>query len=355
MPSAAELWIESLSPWPEEFGLERMRALMAALGEPQRAFPSVHVVGTNGKSTAAATIAARLEAEGVRAGAYLSPHVSGWAERIRIGGEEADFDEAIGRVRAAAVRLGATQFETLTAAAFAAFADAGVEAAAVEAGLGGRLDATNVIDAPVVLLTNVSEEHTEVLGQTREEIAREKLAVAHDARVVVLPDNSFRHLVPRRAEVRVGGAREAVEAFLGRRVEADVEVALAGRLERRAGGEVWDGAHNPAGVEWLTNHLEPGYVVCASILRDKNAEAMLAGLARLGRTLVATQSSNERALPAADLAQAARRHFEQVEVVPDPEAALDRARALGRPLVTGSLYLLADLSRAHGRRRQPVR
>ena len=355
MPSAAESWIESLSPWPEEFGLERMRALLSELGQPQRAFDSIHVVGTNGKSTAAATIAALLEREGVHAGAYLSPHVSGWAERIRIGGEEADFDEAVGRVRAAAVRLGATQFETLTAAAFAAFAEAGVEVAAVEAGLGGRLDATNVIDAPVVLLTNVSEEHTEVLGETREEIAREKLAVAHAARVVVLPDNSFRHLVPTQAEARVGGAREAVEAFLGRPVEADAEVALPGRLERRAGGEIWDGAHNPAGVEWLTAHLEPGYVVCVSILSDKDADAMLAGLARLGRTLVATQSSNERALPAADLAEAARRHFEQVEVVPDPCAALGRARALGRPLVTGSLYLLADLSRSRGRQKQTVR
>jgi dihydrofolate synthase/folylpolyglutamate synthase len=108
-------------------------------------------------------------------------------------------------------------------------------------------------------------------------------------------------------------------------------------------------------VEWLSAHLEPGYVVCASILRDKDADAMLAGLARLGRILVATQSSSERALPAAQLAQAARRHFDHVETVPDPEAALARARALGRPLVTGSLYLLADLWGAHGRHKQPVR
>ena len=355
MPSAAELFVESLSPWPAEFGLDRMRTLLAELGEPQRAFRSIHVVGTNGKSTATATIAALLEAEGVPAGAYLSPHVSGWAERIRIGGEEADFDEAVERVRGAAVRLGATQFETLTAAAFAAFAEAGVEAAAVEAGLGGRLDATNVIDAPVVLLTNVSEDHTEVLGETREQIAREKLAVAHVARVVVLPDNSYRHLVPERAELRLGGARDAVEAFLGRRVEAQVDVALPGRLERRPGGEVWDGAHNPAGVAWLAAHLEPGFVVCASILGDKDTDAMLAGLARLGRTLIATQSSNERALAAAELARAARPHFDHIEVVPDPEAALDRARALGRPLVTGSLYLLADLSRSGGRRERAVR
>jgi len=355
MPSAAEPWIESLSPWPEEFGLERMHALLRELGEPQRAFRSVHVVGTNGKSTATATIAALLEAEGMRAGAYLSPHVSGWAERIRIGGEEADFDEAVERVRPAALRLGATQFEAVTAAAFAAFAEAGVEAAAVEAGLGGRLDATNVLDAPVVLLTNVSEEHMDVLGETREQIAREKLAVAHAASVVVLPDNEFMRFVPLRASVAIGGAREAAEAFLGHPVRAEIDVALPGRLERRPGGEVWDGAHNAAGAEWLAAQLEPGHVVCASILRDKDARAMLASFARLGRTLVATRSSSPRALPAAELAEVAGPYFDRVEVVADPAAALARARELGRPLVTGSLYLLADLARAAARREQTVR
>jgi dihydrofolate synthase / folylpolyglutamate synthase len=355
MPSAAEAWIESLTPWPAEFGLDRMRALLRELGEPQRAFRSVHVVGTNGKSTAAATIAALLAAEGIHAGAYLSPHVSGWAERIRIRGEEAAFDEAVGRVRPAAERLAATQFETVTAAAFAAFADAGVEAAAVEAGLGGRLDATNVIGAPVVLLTNVSEEHTEVLGETREQIASEKLAVAHAARIVVLPDNSFAHLVPAGAEIVHGGAREAAEAFVGHPIAAAPEVALRGRLEPRASGEIWDGAHNAAGVDWLVSRLEPGYVVVASILRDKDAEAMLAGLARLGDTLIATESSNARALPAADLATLARPHFQTIETVAAPLDALERARELGRPLVTGSLYLLADLSRAGGRRKQSVR
>ncbi len=315
----------------------------------------MHVVGTNGKSTATVTIAALLEAEGVRTGAYLSPHVSGWAERIRIGGREADFDEAVERVRPAAERLGATQFETLTAAAFAAFADTAVDAAAVEAGLGGRLDATNVVDAPVVLLTNVSEEHTEVLGETREQIAREKLAVAHAASVVVLPDNEFVHLIPRRAHVTIGGAREAAEAFLGRPVAAEAEAALPGRLERRAGGEIWDGAHNPAAVEWLASLLEPGYVVCASILRDKDARAMLAGLARLGATLIATESSSPRALSATDLAAVARPYFEHVEALAEREDALDRARELGTPLVTGSLYLLADLARAGTRREQAVR
>src|SRR5687767_7203779 len=143
-------WIASLSPWPEEFGLERIHALLAELGNPQREFPSVHVVGTNGKSTATRTIAALLRSEGLRVGAYTSPHVSGWEERLDTDAET--FERAVGGIRAAAERVGATQFEALTAAALAEFAAQGVDAAAIEAGLGGRLDATNVVDAPVVLL-----------------------------------------------------------------------------------------------------------------------------------------------------------------------------------------------------------
>src|SRR5947207_10794750 len=166
MPSQTE-WIESLSPWPEEFGLGRMRALLAELGEPQRACPAIHVVGTNGKSTATRRAAAFLHREGVLVGAYTSPHVSGWSERIQVGGEDADFDAAIARVRAAAERVGATQFETLTAAALSEFAAAGVDVAVVEAGLGGRHDATKVLRSPVQVLTNVAPDHTDGLGPTR--------------------------------------------------------------------------------------------------------------------------------------------------------------------------------------------
>ena len=180
-------WIATLSPWPEEFGLDGMRALLDALGNPERAFPSVHVVGTNGKSTATRTIAALLRAEGLDVGAYTSPHVSGWHERL--DSTPKAFDAAVTRVRPAAERLRATQFETLTAAAFADFAARAVDVAVIEAGVGGRLDATNVVDARVVLLTNVGLEHTDLLGETRDEIAREKLAVARPEAIVVLPDD----------------------------------------------------------------------------------------------------------------------------------------------------------------------
>ena len=337
-------WIEGLSPWPEEFGLGRMRALLAELGEPQRAYPAIHVVGTNGKSTATRTIAALLGSEGLVAGAYVSPHVRGWSERIQVGGEDADFERAVANVRSAAERVGATQFEALTAAALAEFAEAGVDVAVVEAGLGGRLDATNVLNARVVLLTNVALEHTDVLGPTREAIAREKLAVVAPGAIAVLGEAEWRDLVPEN-EVRLGGAREAAEAFLGRPVEAEVEVSLPGRLER-LGEDVWDGAHTPEAVAWLLERLPRNdYVLCVSILRDKAVEAMLRGLTPAGSVFVATSSSNPRALAAEELAARAAPFFQHVEAIEDPVEALACAHALSKPvLVTGSLYLLADLA-----------
>ncbi|MGH3077225.1 MAG: bifunctional folylpolyglutamate synthase/dihydrofolate synthase [Gaiellaceae bacterium] len=343
-------WLDSLSPWPKEgFGLERMRALLAELGDPQEAYPAVHVVGTNGKSTATVTIEQLLLSEGVSIGSTISPHVVGWSERIRIDGEEADFEEAVERVRASAEWIGATQFEIVTAAALAAFADAAVDAAVVEAGLGGRHDATNVLRTRVVLLTNVGLEHTDVLGDTVDAIAREKLAVAKEGAIVVLPDATYVHLVEGH-EIRIGGAREAAEAFVGHPIEARPDVSLPGRLEQRE-GEVRDGAHNPDGVRYLVERLPPGdHAIVVSILADKDADAMLRELRRVGTRLVATRSSSARALPPAELADFARRHFAHVEVVAEPRAALARAHELGGPvLVTGSLYLLGDLAQAERR------
>jgi dihydrofolate synthase / folylpolyglutamate synthase len=348
MPSAASVgtyatdWVASLSPWPEEFGLDRMRELLAALGDPQKRYRAIHVVGTNGKSTATRTIAALLRAQGLRVGAYTSPHVSGWHERLDC--DPATFERAVARVRGSAEPVGATQFEVLTAAALLEFAEAGVDVAVVEAGLGGRLDATNVVDAEVVLLTNVALEHTEVLGDTVEQIAKEKLAVAHAARVVVTSDNTFDSLVPAGARIVRGGAAEAAESFLGRPIDAEVEITLPGRLELRE-NEVWDGAHTPGGADWLLERLPAReYVLCVSILGDKRVDELIERLAKAGSVLVATRSSHSRALPEGELAARAERHFDHVEAIADPHEALARARELGGAvLVTGSLYLLADL------------
>jgi dihydrofolate synthase/folylpolyglutamate synthase len=337
VPGTAVDWLESLSPWPVDgFGTERMRELLARLGGPQRSFDAVHVVGTKGKSTAARRIARTIGGP-----AYTSPHVSGWHERLDTDPD--GFARAVERIRRDAEAVGATQFEAVTAAAFADFAARGATVAAIEAGLGGRHDATNTIDARVVLLTNVGHEHTDVLGPTREAIAAEKLAVAGPGSTVILPDDEFARLV--NGEIRIGGAEEAVEAFLGERrplAEAD----LPGRLELRA-NEVRDGAHTPEAVEWLLERLPAphDYVVVASILRDKDAAGILDRLARAGRTLVATRSTNPRALPAEAVADLARPRFDAVHSEPEPAAALVLARELGeRVLVTGSLYLLADLA-----------
>src|SRR5215210_2201054 len=351
MPSASE-WLESLSPWPEEFGLARMHALLGEVGDPQRAFRSIHVVGTNGKSTATRRAAAFLAREGLSVSAYTSPHVAGWGERIQVDGEDADLEELLERVRPPAERLAATQFEVLTAAAFAAFAAARVDVAVVEAGLGGRLDATNVLDAEVVALTNVALDHTDVLGDTREAIAAEKLAVVSPGATVVLGEPEWEPHTRAREAARIVHAddvgRAAAEAFAGRALAGEVEAGLPGRFDV-VGQDVFAGAHNPAGVEWLLARLpRRDYVVVASILADKDAEAMLAAVARAGRTLVATASHSARALPAEELARRARAVFDSVETEADPVDALARARELsgdeGAVLVTGSLYLLADLT-----------
>ena len=360
MPSAAS-WIESLTPWPETFGLERMRLLLARLGEPQLAYPSIHVVGTNGKTTTARMLEALLEGEGLTVGTYTSPHVLGWSERIRIGGAEADFERAVERVRPHAEELDATQFETLTAAALAEFGVSAVDVAVVEAGLGGRHDATNVLRSPVQVLTNVALEHTETLGNTREAIAAEKLAVVQPGATVVVGEEEWADVARANGAglvVFVGRSNlalavAAAEEFLGFPVDATParELSLPGRLERRGEAplELWDGAHNLSGVGYLLGRVPSRpYVLVLSILADKDAERMLAALSPLGGRIVVTSSSSPRALPAEELARLAARFFREVEVVPDPVAALERARAAageeGAVLVTGSLYLLADLA-----------
>jgi dihydrofolate synthase/folylpolyglutamate synthase len=360
MPSAVE-WIESLSPWPEEFGLGRIRELLSALGDPQLAYQSIHVVGTNGKTTTARMLEAILEAEGLTVGTYTSPHVVGWSERIRVGGEEADFESAIDRVRSRGEELGATQFEALTAAALADFAAADVDVAVVEAGLGGRHDATNVLRSPVQVLTNVALEHTEHLGLTREAIAAEKLAVVQSGATVVLGEPEWEDLarangagvvvVVSRSNLALAVA--AAQEFLGRVVDPSPaqEVRVPGRLERRGEAplEIWDGAHNLTGVGYLLGRLPSRrYVVVLSILADKDADGMLAAFSALGDRLIATSSSSPRALPAEALARRGEPFFDEVDAVPDPSEALDRARRAageeGAVLVAGSLYLLADLA-----------
>jgi len=193
----AERHLRSLELFGMRFGLDRMWRMMTALGSPQRRFASIHVVGTNGKSSTTRMIAAILERHGLRTGAYTSPHLISYTERVQIGERGLDggtFAAAISRAARAAEHVNhtltgddhVTQFELLTAAALWAMAECEVEVAVVEAGLGGRYDATSVIDSRLTVLTNVGLEHTRWLGPTVKDIAEEKLAVLRPDTTLVL-------------------------------------------------------------------------------------------------------------------------------------------------------------------------
>ena len=405
----AEEYLLSRELFGMRFGLDRMHRLMTVLGSPQRRFASVHVVGTNGKSSTVRMLAAILEAHGIRTGAYLSPHLVSFAERIRVG--DADLDEpAFGTAVERAARaaelvdrtLGpedrVTQFEALTAAAYSELAARGVEVAAVEAGLGGRYDATSVIPSEIQVLTNVGLEHTRWLGPTIADIAREKLAVVRDGTTLVVGQLNADAQSEARAATEEHGARlveaspdlgvplaargafqranfalaaAAAEALLGRLDGAAVRAAGAsvqvpGRCQAidRDPLTVVDGAHNPAGARALAASLPelsgsaPRTIAVLSVLEDKDAAGILRELLPSCAAVVLTRSLNPRALPPATLQSLATQvgaDPASLEVEPEPRRALARARELAGPegavLATGSIYLVADLLRPPGARR----
>ncbi|HWF72386.1 MAG TPA: cyanophycin synthetase [Solirubrobacteraceae bacterium] len=400
-PEEAERYLLSLELFGMNFGLERMRRLMTALGHPQGKFGSIHVVGTNGKSSTTRMTAAILERHGVRTGTYLSPHLGHYWERIRIGDADLEpraFAASVQRAARAAELVdhaarGAdrvTQFEALTAAAYSELAARGIEVAVVEAGLGGRYDATNVIPSKVQVLTSVGLEHTRWLGPTIADIAREKLAVVQPGGVLVLgprlhPDaEAEARAVAEREGARIvqapddpgvavgplgvfqrrnfAVARAAAEAYLG---ALEPELVAAAAAEVRVPGRLQvvdhdpltllDGAHNPDGIAALAESLPEiaagrRTVAVVSILDDKDAASMLATLLPACQAVVLTSSQNPRALPPPTLQSLIRQiGGPPAELVRDPRAALERARTLagsdGVVVATGSIYLVADLLR----------
>jgi dihydrofolate synthase/folylpolyglutamate synthase len=409
----ADAYLDSLEPIGWRLGLERMYKLTTALGMPQHRFASIHVVGTNGKSSVTRMTAALLEAHGVGSGACLSPHTARWSERTLIHGEEigaGEWADAVGRVARAAEGVNrsldegdaVTQFEAATAATFVALASARVKAAAIEAGLGGRLDATNTIPSRVTVLTSIGLDHTEWLGETELEIAAEKLAVLRDQTTLVLGRVSpaVATLAERTAAERgarllrapedpgpelrllaAGGfqrrnfalARTAAEAFLG---ELDPElvagvaasVAVPGRLERIAEDPpiFVDAAHNPDGAAALAEALPAvssrrRVVACLAILADKDAAAMVRALAPALDRAICTElpadgpkthagggiSAHRPSVPAEALAGICREMGLAAEAEASFVAALGRASALasespaGVVLVAGSHYAIA--------------
>lgn len=359
--------------------LDRITALLDLLGNPQQTYPAIHVTGTNGKGSTTRMIDALLTAHELRVGRYSSPELFALTERISIDGRDvspeafvATYQELAPMValldeRAAAVGGPAvTHFEFVTAMAFAAFADAPVEAAVVEVGIGGRWDATNVVEAPVAVLTPIALDHTAYLGPDLTAIATEKAGIIHrDATVITAaqPAAALAPIVDRVAavdgvlaregsefglvnrEMAVGGqqlvlqglharydeiflslygahqaqnaslAVAAVEAFLGSALELELvqqgfaAVTSPGRLERMRTSPtiLLDAAHNPAALNTVLEAVTETFgfrklIVVLGVLADKDVRGMLEALEPVADELIVTQSSSERRIEADELA-----------------------------------------------------
>ena len=385
-------------------GFERIEALLAALGHPDLALPHVvQIVGTNGKGTTALALAAGLEELGCSSGAYLSPHVLSYTERVVLRGRQAsetEFAGGIGEAIELADEQGipASQFELLTAGALKMFADAGLQWAVLEAGMGARHDATSAVKAEAIVLTNVALDHTQYLGETVEEIAAEKLANlrpgvtlllgTEDPRVLEVAERECQRLGGRM--VRVGDVGEegiaglgfapyaardlglgfvAAETLLNHMLPAKAREAAAlalrdelpGRFEvHKVGGVpvVVDGGHNAAGIAAALVAVRGAYggrplAVVFGVLHDKDAGSMLTALRGEAQPIVLTRPEGERA---ADPTLVAREHEpldlvgRRALVVEDAVEALNvavgrMAEAGGVVLVTGSLSTAAPVLR----------
>jgi dihydrofolate synthase/folylpolyglutamate synthase len=401
----AESRLRSLELFGMRFGLDRMRRMMTALGSPEQGFEAVHVLGTNGKSSTTRMIAAILERHGLRTGAYLSPHLVSYRERVRVSERELPteaFAESVARASWAADRVNrtlaeddhVTQFELLTAAALWQMAEQRVDVAVVEAGLGGRYDATSVIEAGATVLTNVGLEHTRWLGPTIKDIAEEKLAVIRPGATLVLGTGMAQAALAvaervageRGARIARPGAAAAEPALIARGAFQRTNFALAraaaaahlqragialseeavraaaaatlvpGRLQL-LGGEpptVLDGAHNPDAVDALVESLpevlgEGPLALVLGVLEDKDAARMLGALLPLCERAWFTAPPSSRALSPGALQSLARQlGFGESACEPRPSQALAQARSWARErggsvLATGSVYLVGDL------------
>jgi dihydrofolate synthase / folylpolyglutamate synthase len=365
-------------------GLERMRAILDRLGAPDRRLGAiVHVGGTNGKGSTVAMIAALAAAAGHRVATYTSPHLSCLRERIAIDGamiSELEIVAAAERVRGAGGDQ-LTFFEQLTAIAMVAIADAAVDVTVLEVGLGGRLDATNVVDPAVAIVTGVALDHEAILGPTIERIAGEKAGIWKPRRPAIIGASGLAEAVPvlARAAARAGAPAVIIDAAALARVPpiglpgahqrrnaaaaiAAIEAlglpivaaALAsvhhpGRFEvvDRPGAlsgvpqVILDGAHNPHGAAALAEELAARRVcpvLVVAVSADKDVAAIARALGPAVGPVIATRYQHERALDPAALAAA----FAAASA-PDLRAALTAAAAYGAPiLVAGSLFLVGE-------------
>jgi dihydrofolate synthase/folylpolyglutamate synthase len=376
-----------------KLGLERMAELLARLGHPeQRIGLVIHVGGTNGKGSVVAMIAALARAAGKRVATYTSPHLATLRERVVIDGEmasEAQIVEAAGLVSAAGGDA-LTFFEQITAIAMLIIADARPDLTVLEVGLGGRLDATNVVAAPIAIVTGVAMDHEAILGSTLEAIAGEKAGIfkrgqhivigisGEPAAVPWLADHARAvgaelELIAQPAEVALSlpGAhqqRNAAAAIAAIRAaglpvieDALLHVVHPGRFEW-AGDLILDGAHNPHGARVLAatlGDLRPVLVLAVSA--DKDVRAIVRELAGSVRAIVATRYQQERALDPDSLATICRELVGDVRSAPDLGSAVVLARSIGTPpgapiAIAGSLFIVGEARVAYlGAPSDPVR
>lgn len=379
----------ALVPRGQKLGLERMQAACARFGNPEQAFQAIHVAGTNGKGTVCAFTASMARAGGRRVGMYTSPHLNRFAERIQIDGapiEDVQLVRLLNQVMDAAPDL--TFFEVATLAAFLAFREAGVELAVLEVGLGGRLDATNVIPPPVIAaITRVSFDHMAELGDTLAQIAAEKAGIIKPGSSVVLgkihPEaravieakiqSVGARLVPLGTpepipgaplaypRIALVGSNLAVAVTIGRELGITPELLAQGleatqwpgrnELLHRNGQELTllDCAHNPDGAVALSHALDPSVLgeiesrreiaLVFGALNTKNWRAMLRRLENVAGHRVYVAPPVAKAVDPREMTT-----FLHGEVAADVGQALDRARTLVGPrgvvVVTGSTFLV---------------
>jgi dihydrofolate synthase/folylpolyglutamate synthase len=392
-----------------KLGLERVSALLSLLGNPHKTLSVLHVAGTNGKGSVVAMADAILRARGLRVGRYTSPHLIDFRERVLVDGVPITEDEVLtflGRWESAAERIGATFFETTTALALDHFAKADVDVAVVEVGLGGRLDATNVVDPRAAVVTSIALDHTEWLGDSIEEIATEKGGIFKAARPAVIGERnpSIVELLRRIAEshearpiasasdwgaitdVRVttegtsfvvdGATRSVMRTpLLGAHqaenaVTALVALDAAGFGPWPAGGEqfsvpavtlpgrfqwvgqrIFDVAHNPTGAEVLADTIAAvaptrPLVALLSVLGDKDWRAIMVALARVVDEVVLTiapSAPTERLWHLDDALMFARALPWRVSADASFDTALSRADSSASTLlITGSFHTVGD-------------
>ena len=341
-------WLASLNETRVKPGLERIRQLVARLGHPQQQLHAVIVGGTNGKGSCCWLLEDALCRAGIRVGCATSPHLHSVRERLRLDGEpvgQAEFAALAGEVQQTCREMAEhpTYFEVLTAMTLLWFARCRVEVAVLEVGLGGELDAMNIVDAKVAVLTTLALEHTDWLGSDLGAIARTKAGIVRpQTRVVTGWEVEFQRYIPQHASLTSGSSAHewATLALEQLGVVAKVrETRQPGRCEQ-AGNILLDCAHNPHALAWLLGRIPEPEVVLFGCLRDKPLDEMLALLPPSAELLACTPNS-PRARSAAEVIAAVGKLGRSGRACDSVAIALERAGE--RPaLVTGSTYLVAE-------------